>query len=160
MKFALDQNFPLPLVEAMAGFMPPAIELVHVHKINPAFSELADAELVVALAASSIDVLVTTDYHMLDDPETVSAIIATRMKLLVVEAAGHDPLRASGALFLELPGIERRLAGKEARVIYIPKHKSRLPTPAWDYLTRIAEKQGTTATELFGRHRPSLGPPP
>lgn len=155
MKLALDQNFPVALVEAMVGFLPPALELVHVHKVDPSFSELTDAELVVALAASGIDCLVTTDYHMLDDPETISAIVAAKMNLLVVKSAGHDPLRASGALLLELPGIEDRLSGGEGKVICIPKYRTKEAKPAWEYLTLIARKRGETGIDLFRRHRPN-----
>jgi hypothetical protein len=157
MKFALDQNFPVPLVNAMADFIPPDLELLHVHKLDPAFSELSDADLILALSAQGIDCLITTDYHMLDDPQTVAAMVAAKMNVIVVESAGHDPLRASGALFLELPGIAGRLAGREGQVIYIPKYKPRVPRPAWNYLTEIASKHDTTAGELFKEHRPDEG---
>ena len=154
MKFALDQNYPVSLVTAMAPFMPPGIELAHVHALDPDFSELSDADLIVALAEAGIDCLITTDYHMLDDPETVSALVSTKLNLIVVESAGHDPLRASGALFLELPGIEQRLAGKESKVVYIHKYRPRVPRTAWDQLKGIAAKQDTTADALFKQHRP------
>jgi hypothetical protein len=156
MRLTLDQNFPVPLVNAMAPFMPSTLELAHVHKLDPHFSRLGDADLVVALANGGTQCLVTTDYHMLDDPSTVSALVATKLNLFVVESAGHGPLRASGALFLELPGIERRLAGNEAMVIYLLRYRPKSPRPAWEHLKGIAAKHGSTASELFRESRPSF----
>jgi hypothetical protein len=32
---------------------------------------------------------------MLDEPETVTAMVARKLAILAIEAAGHDPLKAS-----------------------------------------------------------------
>ena len=159
MRFALDQNFPVKLIEAMAEFFPPGLDLKHVHKIDPALSELDDDELVVELQAREFDGLITTDYRLLDDPKTVSALCATKLIAVIVEAAGHDPLKASGALFLELPSLPHRLARRESNVIFIRKHRPVPSLPAWEYLERIAERQGTSAADLYEEHKPDLSRP-
>jgi hypothetical protein len=46
---------------------------------------------------------------MLYEPHEVAAIVATPSYVVAVERLGHDPLRAAGALLLELPGLEQRL---------------------------------------------------
>jgi hypothetical protein len=152
MRLALDQNFPLPLVRAFEPFIPPSIKLEHLAKIDPALSRVTDDELVRELNRRNYDGLVTTDYHMLDDPETVAAMVDTKLTVLVIEAAGHDPLKATAALFQELPGLEHRLLSNQANVI-LHRPRSTKPKPAWEYLKRIADKQDADVSDLWKRHK-------
>lgn len=152
MRLALDQNFPLPLVHAFQQFVPPGLTLEHLTKIDPALSRMADSELIRELSRRNYDGLVTTDYHMLDDPPTVAAMVDTKLTVLVIEAAGHDPLKATAALLQELPGLEHRLLPNQANVI---RHRPRAttPRPAWEYLKKIADKQGADVDDLWKRHK-------
>lgn len=153
MRLALDQNFPLRLVHAFTPFIPPAITLEHLTKIDPALSRVADNELVLELHARGYDGLVTTDYHMLDDPESVAAMVATKLTVVAIEAAGHDPLKASAALFQELPRLEHRLQPNQSNVI-LHRPRPTAPKPAWENLKRIADKQGVDANDLWDQHKP------
>jgi hypothetical protein len=140
MRLALDQNFPLPLVLAFKSFIPPRITLEHLTMIDAALSPVTDSKLIHELSQRNYDGLVTTDYHMLDDPETVAAMVATKLTMLVIEAAGHDPLKATAALFQELPGLEHRLVPNQANVI-LHRPRPTKPRPAWEHLRKIADKQ-------------------
>lgn len=153
MRLALDQNFPLPLVHAFQPFTPPSVTLEHLTKIDPALSRVADNDLIHELHRRGYDGLVTTDYHMLDDPETVAAIVATKLTILAIEAAGHDPLKATAALFQELPGLEHRILPKQANVI-LHRPRPTTPKPAWEHLKRIADKQNVDVSDLWEQHKP------
>ena len=52
---------------------------------------------------------------MLYEPHEVAAIVATPSIVLAVERLGHDPLRAAGALLLEVPGLEQRLVANRVQ---------------------------------------------
>lgn len=153
MRFLLDQNFPVPLIEAMRPFMPPGIELVRLAEEDRSLALLDDDQLILEASRRGFDGLVTTDYHMLDDPVTVAAMVATKITIVAIEAAGHDPLKASGALFLELPGLQSRLKPNESNVFYIVPRPT-APRPAWDFLSKIGQKMGKTATELWHAFKP------
>lgn len=152
MRLALDQNFPLPLVRALEPFIPPSIALEPLTSIDQALSRVSDSELVRELHRRNFDGLVTTDYHMLDDPETVAVIVDTKLTVLAIEAAGHDPLKATAALFQELPGLEHRLLRNQANVI-LHRPRATTPRPAWNYLKRIAEKQDVDVGDLWSQHK-------
>src|SRR4051794_23490791 len=109
LRLVLDQNFPTKLVEALAGFMPPDLEMKHVHKIDPDWSQISDRRLIVAAKNRGYDALVTTNHHMLDEPGEVAAMIATKLTVVAVVSMGHDMLRATGAFLLDVPGIRHRV---------------------------------------------------
>lgn len=67
------------------------------------------------------------NYTMLDVPEEVAAIVKTKAVVVAVEALGHDPIRAVGALLLELPGLARRVRPNVFRLNYA----RRRPEDAW-----------------------------
>ena len=109
LRLALDQNFPTPLIEAIRGYLPPEVELSHLGVIDRRLSDLPDRRLFLALAQLGFDGLVTNNYKMLDVPAEIAAILKTRAVVVAVEALGHDPIRAVGALLLELPGLPSRI---------------------------------------------------
>lgn len=104
MRLALDQNFPIPLINAVSDFLPSNMHIAHLKSIDRRLSDLDDRSLVIALYQSRWDGLITNNYKMLDVPEEVAAIVKTKLTVIAVEGLGHDPLRAVGALLLELPG--------------------------------------------------------
>ena len=65
--------------------------------------------LIIALHQGGWNGLITNNYKMLDVPAEVAAIVKTKLTVVAVEGLGHDPLRAVGALLLELPGIANRI---------------------------------------------------
>jgi hypothetical protein len=113
--FTLDQNFPQPIVESLREFMTEA-ELVAVGDIDERLTDVDDWELLLALHhhERDWDGLITTDSGMLSMPRELSVLMQTRLTLVVADAAGHDPLKATGLVLAYLPWVaahtERDLA--------------------------------------------------
>lgn len=107
--FALDKNFPQPIVSVLSDFQADAT-LVPLDRIDPRMSTLDDWELLLALHhhADPWDGLITTDTSMLAQGPELAALIQTKLTLVVAVAAGHNPVKASGLLFAYLAGICQR----------------------------------------------------
>jgi hypothetical protein len=105
--FALDHNFPQPIVEVLADFMTEA-ELVPLQEIDSRLPEFQnDWEVLLALHhhARPWDGLVTTDSSMIQLPRELAVLMQTKLTLVVALEAGHDPLKATGLVLAHLPGI-------------------------------------------------------
>ena len=98
-RLALDQNFPTPILAALAEFIVD-IELIPLRRIDPRLSSLDDRTLVVALHQLGFPGLVTNNYKMLKNPKELAAIVATKLTVFAIEGVGDDPIRATGALLL------------------------------------------------------------
>ncbi|HKC25702.1 MAG TPA: hypothetical protein VKF32_13210, partial [Thermoanaerobaculia bacterium] len=116
-RFALDHNFPVPIVEALKEFIAEA-ELVSVGDIDRRLVEMDDWELLLALHhdPAAWDGLITNDAAMLRLPRELSVLLETKLKLVVADEAGHDPLKATGLVFAHLPQICQRLNPDESQV--------------------------------------------
>lgn len=152
LRLALDQNFPTPLIDAIRPYLPRDIELTHVHLIDPRLSECSDRELFIALHQLGYQGLVTNNYKMLDVPSEVAAIVATRAVLVAIEGLGHDPLRAVGALLLELPGLRRRLVPNRSNVFRLA-YRQRPAIDAWAYIQQAATRRSQAAADLYAEVR-------
>ena len=91
--FALDHNFPDPIVAALADFQADA-ELVRIDQIDERLPELDDWELLLALHhhARPWDGLITTDSGMLNQPLELATLVQTKLTLVVAMEAGHNPV--------------------------------------------------------------------
>lgn len=154
LRLALDQNFPADLVREIADFLPPSLELRTLHDIDPRLSGLDDRPLIIALHQLGWSGLVTNNYKMLYKPREVAAIVATKSVLVAVEGLGHDPLRAAGAVLLELPGLETRLVADRSNV-FLLRYKRRQPEDGWNYIAAAARRHGDTPAALWKRDAPS-----
>jgi hypothetical protein len=110
--FALDRNFPQPIVSVLSDFQADAT-LTPLDRIDPRMSTLDDWELLLALHhhADPWDGLITTDTSMLAQGPELATLIQTKLTLVVAVAAGHNPVKASGLLFAYLAGICQRRPG-------------------------------------------------
>jgi hypothetical protein len=63
-----------------------------------------------------------TNYKMLEVPTEIAAIVTTKMIIIAIEGLGHDPLRAVGALLLELPGLPDRIRPRRSNVFRLADH--------------------------------------
>jgi hypothetical protein len=140
LRLALDQNFPTPLIEGIRQFLPADLQLTSLHRINPALSELSDRELFIALSQLDLEGLITNNDKMLDVPEEIAAIVATKSVVVAVEGLGQDPIRAVGALLLELPGLAGRVRPGVSNVFRLA-YRRRAPEDAWRYLSIAAERR-------------------
>lgn len=151
--FALDHNFPQPILSALVHALP-QVELVPVHDIDPGFADLDDWELLRELYRHDPpwDGMITNDDAMLSLPKEMTVLDQTGLTLVVAKGEGHNPIRAVGTLMCHLshichhttPGIAQiwklRVAQKNAE-------------PVRDYLETIASKSKTTVNKLVADHR-------
>lgn len=154
LRLALDQNFPSDLIHLIAEFLPEQLELRTLQQIDARLTPLDDRPLIIALRQLGWDGLITNNYRMLDQPHEIAAIVATRFAVLAVEGLGHDPLRAAGAVLLELPGLEQRLIDNRSNVFRL-RYPRRRPEAGWVYLARAAERRGEMPNAVWQRHRPT-----
>lgn len=163
LRLALDQNFPTPLIEAVRPYLPTDLEVTHLRGIDRRMSDLDDRSLIIALRQAGWDGLITNNYKMLDVPAEVAAIVKTKLTVVAVEGLGHDPIRAVGALLLELPGIGARIRPRRSNVLRLT-YRHRQPQDAWEYFSDAARRIGCEPAALWNSvgvtdeelHRPVL----
>jgi hypothetical protein len=151
--FALDQNFPQPIVRVLSDFQTDA-QLVALEDIDPRMSTLEDWELLLALHhhADPWDGLITTDSSMLAQGRELAALIQTKLTLVVAVASGHNPVKASGLLFAYLAGICQRTTPDRAQAWRL-NAVSRAHEDPWEHLKRIAAHSGRSADEVWSEYR-------
>jgi hypothetical protein len=149
--FALDQNFPQPILDSLDRFIPEA-KLVPLADIDIRLIEdTEDWEVLLALHhhARPWDGVITADSSMLNLPRELAVLMQTKLTLVVAEESAHDPLRASGLVLLHLPGICARTRPDVAQVWRLRAPSRKPHKDPWDELTRVAEHKGTTPAELY-----------
>lgn len=151
--FALDHNFPKPIVDALAQFQPDA-ELVRISEIDPRMADLDDWRVLLALHHHErhFDGLITQDSSMLNLPKELSVLIQTRLTLVVAMESGDSPVKATGLLFAYLPGICQRTDPSEPQVWRL-RAANRDADPAWEHLWRLADKRDQNPQAVFGESR-------
>lgn len=150
-RFALDQNFPTPIINVLRDYLVEA-ELVSIRDIDPRMPTLADWEILLALHSSGWDGLVTTDSSMVKLPRELSVLLQTKLTLVVAQAAGHDPLKATGLVLAHLPNICKQTKAEIAQ-LWLLSAKTRPPSNPWDLLTTVATRRGTKPKLLYKQHR-------
>lgn len=146
-RLALDQNFPTPILAALEGYIVD-IELVPLRKIDPRLTGLDDRALVVALHQLRFRGLVTNNYKMLKNPKELAAIVATKLTVFAIEGVGDDPIRATGALLLDLPGALKRMDSRKAQVFWM-RPRNPMPEEPMALFKRAADHQHRDVNELF-----------
>jgi hypothetical protein len=146
-ELALDQNFPEPILRNLDQFIAD-VQFVPLRDIDPRLPTLADRELLIALHQLGWTGLVTNNYRMLKNPRELAAILKTRVTVFAIEGVGDDPIRATGAVLLDLPGALRRVEPDRAQVFWM---RPRNPTPEdpWALLQRAADHQHRSAADLY-----------
>lgn len=147
LELALDQNFPEPLLRALDEFIID-VRLIPLRQIDPRLPELDDRPLLIALQQRGFPGLVTNNYKMLSNPKELAAILKTRLSVFAIEGVGHDPIRATGALLLDLPGAVRRMREAAGRVFWL-RPRNPQPQDAWELFQRAAERLRTDAAALY-----------
>ena len=151
-KLALDQNIPPFVLDASQ--LIPEIDLAPIWQIDPRLAELDDRELFIALYQLGWSGLITNNYKMLRVPAEVASIMKTKAVVFAVEGAGHDPLRATGAVLLELPAIVKRIVSGKGQVFRVRPRDPR-PIDPWDCFRDAAQRQGTDPDQLYQQVRVS-----
>ncbi|MDH3754686.1 MAG: hypothetical protein OEU32_12505 [Acidimicrobiia bacterium] len=117
-RVALDHNFPEPVVDALAPHILEA-ELIPIRRMDERLPRFEDHDLVVALDQLGVAALVTNNYKMLKVPRELAAIMATSLTVIAIEGLGDDPIRAAGALLLDLPPILAQLDANKAQIAWM-----------------------------------------
>ena len=152
LRLALDQNFSIPLINAVRDYLPTELTLDHVHRIDKRLSGLDDRTLFLALHHLGWNGLITNNHKMLDVPGELAAIIRTQSTVIAVEGLGHDPLRAVGALLLELPGLPQRVAPRRSNVFFL-SYRKRQSQDARTFLDAAAGRLKQDPDTLFDEVR-------
>lgn len=147
-RFALEVNFPQPILDALAEFMVD-IELVPVQLIDTRLGDLEDRDLFLALRQEGYEWLVTNNYKILRNPMELAALMKARMKVFAIEGTGHDPLRATGAVLLDLPAALRRAAPDGVAEVFWSRPRNPEPRKPWDLFTEAAVRRHMEAADLY-----------
>lgn len=151
--FALDHNFPTPIVKVLVDFQADA-ELVRIDHIDSAMADLDDWEVLLALHLDSRpwDGLITTDTSMLEQPLELAVLMQTKLTLVAVKEAGHNPVKACGLLFAHLAGVCKRTRPDQAQ-IWTPAAAERHHTDPWAQLENVANHRSESPGDLYAAHR-------
>ncbi len=156
--FALDQNFPVPIVRALAESIPEA-EMVPIRAIDerlPKFKD--DWRVLLALYNHERpwDGLITTDSGMLRLSKELRVLEQTKLTLVVPLFTGHDPILATGLVLTHLPTICRTTDREIAQIWRLSAQSKAYEAPGV-FLESIATKSGHDVEAL--RLRNELTPP-
>jgi hypothetical protein len=154
--FALDHNFPEPIVEVLNDVQGGSgdAELVSVSDIDPRMADLEDWQILLALYHHERpwDGLITTDSSILNQPPELAVLIQTKLTLVVAVAAGDDPIKATGLLFAYLGGICSRTTPMTPQVWKLAA-ANRPANKPWDELKRAATHQHRDVGDLWREYR-------
>jgi hypothetical protein len=152
--FALDQNFPEPIVDTPAEFLAEDAALVPIRRIDPRLPTADDWQVLQALHAHQRpwDGLITSDSNMLGLPKELAVLCQTKLTLVVTIAAGHDPIKATGLLLAHLSAVCEQTRPDRPQVWTLATTR-KAPDDAWDYLTQAAARHDTSARQLYDRER-------
>ena len=153
-RFALDQNFPEPIVDGLADWLAQDAELVPVRQLDARMTTLDDWEVLAALHARETvwDGLITTDAKILSLPRELAVLCQTKLTLVVAEAVGHDPIKATGLILAHLGRICEQTRPNVAQVWRL-RTSTKPPDDPWDHLTKVAERRGHSAQDLYAKER-------
>ncbi len=152
-RFALDQGFPLPIVNVLRDYQADA-ELVSFAEIDSRLADLDDWEILLALHhhLHAWDGLITTDNSMLNQAPELNVLDRTKLTLVVAMGAGHNPVKASGLLFAYLSRI-CELTNPDKGQIWQLRAGNIMPTEPKGALARVADHQNVDADELIAQSR-------
>ena len=151
--FALDHNFPDPIVAALQQFQTDA-ELVRIDQIDARMSELDDWALLLALYhhERAWDGLITTDSSMLRQARELATLVQTKLTLVVAAESGHNPVKASGLLFAHLGWICERTRPDTAQT-WTLRASPRPHDDPWGLLGRHADHSNRPHQAVWEEHR-------
>jgi hypothetical protein len=153
-RFALDQNFPEPIVDGLVDWLAPDAELMPIRRIDERLATLDDWEVLQALHTDyrAWDGLITTDAKMLSLPRELAVLCQTKLTLVAAEAVGHDPIKATGLVLAHITRICEQTRVDTAQVWRLRTSTKPAEKP-WDFLARLAERRGSAAADLYASER-------
>ncbi len=109
---------------------------------------LDDRQLLISLRQLGFEGLVTLNYKMLRNPKELAAVLKTKLTVIAVEGVGHDPLRAAGALLLNLQQAVNAMAGRPHKIFWL-RPRSPQPQDPWELFERAARNHRQEPTALY-----------
>ena len=101
---------------------------------------------------SEWDGLITTDAKMLSLPRELAVLCQTKLTLVVAEAVGHDPIKATGLVLAHITRICEQTRPDTAQVWRLRTSTKPAEDP-WIFLERVAERRDTDAQALYSSER-------
>ena len=89
---------------------------------------------------------------MLGNPGAIAAVLKTRLTAFAIEGVGDDPIRATGALLLDLPAAVRGMEAGGRGVFWLRPRNPR-PVDPWNLFKKAAERRGQSVEQLYGKVR-------
>lgn len=151
--FALDQNFPQPLIDAATPYFQD-VELEPLWRIDRRLADLDDWEVLLALHhhARQFDGLITTDDSMLNQARELEVVRQTNLTLVVIRAAGHDPIKATGLLLAHLDYVVSQTTPDRPQV-WAFRTGNRPASDPYELIERIAGHQNRNVEEVLREAR-------
>jgi hypothetical protein len=146
-RLALDQNFPRPILERVGESLA-GVVLVPLLQIDRSLADMPDRRLLLALDQLGWAGLVTNNHKMMQNPLEIAALLRTRLSLFVIEGLGHDPIRATGAVLLDLPGAVRKFVPDQPQVFW-SRPRNPHPRRPWDIFSVAAERAHRDPPDLY-----------
>lgn len=153
MDIPLDHNFPEPILDCLREFVG-EVNLIPLRRIDQRLPELDDRQLMIALHQLGYRGFVTSNYKMLQNPRELAAVLATELSVFAIEAVGHDPIRATGALLLDLPSAVKAMQSGVKGVFWFRPRKPQPQDPR-ELFNRMALKRNEDPKELLTKVRVS-----
>ena len=152
MDIPLDHNFPEPILECLAEFIP-EVNLLPLRRIHPGLPALDnDRKLLIALHQLGHASLVTNNYKMLQNPQELAAVLKTKITVFAIAGVGHDPIRATGALLLDLPAALKALEAGRRGVFWL-RPRSPRPQDPWELFKHAAKNRSEDPQQLLAEVR-------
>jgi hypothetical protein len=85
---------------------------------------------------------------MLALPLELAVLMQTKLTLVVADAAGHDPLKATGLVLTYLPWIADHTEHDLAQV-WVLRSANRPHSDPWEWLGKVADRLGATTADLY-----------
>lgn len=146
-RFALDRNFP---VQIISDVWPPSIELVPLGAINPAMTAWDDWQIITELdRLGGYDGLITDDGDMLALRNEMVALTRTSLSLIIADAAGDNPIEATGPLMMYLTNIiQSRPAAAPSIFVLSVDEVGRKQRKVYDQIRRIARQENLPEQDM------------
>jgi hypothetical protein len=84
---------------------------------------------------------------MLRNPSGLAAIVKTHINVFAIQGTGDDPLRATGAVLLDLPSALERASGKGE--VFWSRPRNPRPRFPWDLFRNAADHRHQQAADLY-----------
>jgi hypothetical protein len=152
MLFALDQNFPLPIVRALADHIP-IVQLRSVHEVDARLSTLDDWKLFLELGKRSFDGIVTCDGNLLAQPKEMVVLHQVGLTLVVAKSKGHNPVKATAVLLAHIENVARASKRGQPQIWTLQIGQTPAPKRAIDFLGSISKRQSVSIDELVHQHQ-------